>query len=240
MTETIDPETQEFRYALGLRIDQVVKKVGKKSSAAEAAGVTPDQLNKWIKGAVKVPVDGLRSLARLANADFSWLASGEGSMFQGSSGATPVQAGGLTDLDQPGFVRLPFFDEVRAAAGPGQIPVSEMAGGVVAFERSFLRDRGARPESCALIWAHGDSMKPTIPDGSILVIDRSQREVEHGCIYVFNVADRLLVKRARWRMDGRLELVSDNANEYPVETFGSEAVDELRVVGRVVYFCRAP
>ena len=84
-------------------------------------------------------------------------------------------------------------------------------------------------------------MKPTIPDGSILVVDHSQRDVTHGCIYVFNVCDQLLVKRARWRMDGRLELVSDNVDEgYPVETFGPEAVDDLRVVGRVVYFCRTP
>ncbi len=84
-------------------------------------------------------------------------------------------------------------------------------------------------------------MKPTIPDGSILVVDHSQRDVAHGCIYVFNVGDQLLVKRARWRMDGRLELVSDNVDEgYPVETFGPDAVDDLRVVGRVVYFCRTP
>ena len=84
-------------------------------------------------------------------------------------------------------------------------------------------------------------MEPTIPDGSILVVDHSQSTVEHGCIYVFNVSDRLLVKRARWRMDGKLDLVSDNTNEvHPTETFAPDTVEQLRVVGRLVYFCRTP
>jgi len=38
-----------------------------------------------------------------------------------------------------------------------------------------------------------------------------------------------------------LELVSDNISEdYPVETFGADSADDLRVVGRVVYFGRKP
>ncbi|WP_444462264.1 S24 family peptidase [Rhodobacter capsulatus] len=147
----------------------------------------------------------------------------------------------IMDFNQPDFVRLPIYNDVHASAGPGTVPASEQADGVVAFTRRFLSNQGARPDHCSVIWARGTSMKPTIPDGALLVVDHSQREVEHGCIYVFNVSDRLLVKRARWRLDGRLELVSDNTDEgYPVETFGAESVDQLRVVGRVVYFGRTP
>ncbi|SIT17092.1 Peptidase S24-like [Rhodobacter aestuarii] len=151
----------------------------------------------------------------------------------------PVQP--IMDFNQPDFVKLPIYNDVQASAGPGAVPVSEQADGVVAFTRRFLSNQGARPDHCSVIWARGTSMKPTIPDGALLVVDHSQREVEHGCIYVFNVSDRLLVKRARWRLDGRLELVSDNAEEgYPVEIFGADSVDQLRVVGRVVYFGRTP
>ncbi len=148
---------------------------------------------------------------------------------------------GSEGLNQPNFVRLPVYSEVQASAGSGALPASEQVNNVVAFDRSFLRGQGGNPDRCSIIFARGTSMKPTIPDGAILVVDHSQRDVAHGCIYVFNVCDQLLVKRARWRMDGKLELVSDNKNEdYPVETFGPEQVDDLRVVGRVVYFCRAP
>ncbi|WP_444460365.1 S24 family peptidase [Rhodobacter capsulatus] len=156
-------------------------------------------------------------------------------------GAEHVTVQPIMDFNQPDFVRLPAYNDVHASAGPGMVPASEQADGVVAFTRRFLANQGARPDHCSVIWARGTSMKPTIPDGALLVVDHSQREVENGCIYVFNVSDRLLVKRARWRLDGRLELVSDNTDEgYPVETFGADSVDQLRVVGRVVYFGRTP
>lgn len=156
-----------------------------------------------------------------------------------ASDPTPADTSNAQGLSD--FVRLPVYLEVKASAGAGTVPASEQANNLIAFNRTFLRDQGGNPERCSIIFARGTSMKPTIPDGAVLVVDHSQREIENGCIYVFNVSDRLLVKRARWRMDGRLELVSDNKGEdYPVETFGPEAVDDLRVVGRVVYFCRTP
>lgn len=136
------------------------------------------------------------------------------------------------------LINLPAY-EVRASAGYGATVSTEAVVEQIAFDRSFLADLGASPERCTIIWAHGDSMQPTIPDGSILVVDHSQTDVRNGCIYVINVADDLLVKRARRRLDAALELVSDNAM-YPPETVSADRLDQLRVVGRVVYFCRTP
>lgn len=82
-------------------------------------------------------------------------------------------------------------------------------------------------------------MSPTIPDASLLVVDHSQSEVANGCIMVINVGDDLLVKRVRRRIDGLIDLISDNA-AYPTETLGPDTLQQLRVVGRVVYFCRTP
>lgn len=139
---------------------------------------------------------------------------------------------------QHSLINLPAY-EVRASAGYGAPVGAESVVEQIAFDRGFLRDLGATPERCTIIWAHGDSMQPTIPDGSILVVDHSQTDVRNGCIYVINVADDLLVKRARRRLDAALELVSDNTL-YPPETVSADRLDQLRVVGRVVYFCRTP
>ena len=74
------------------------------------------------------------------------------------------------------------------------------------------------------------------PSEGLLVVDHSQTSVEHGCIYVFNVADRLVVKRARWSMDKHLTLMSDNPSpDYPDEVIKAENADQLIVVGRVVF-----
>ncbi len=82
-------------------------------------------------------------------------------------------------------------------------------------------------------------MSPTIPDAALLIIDHSQSEVSNGCIMVINVGDDLLVKRVRRRLDGLIDLISDNP-AYPPETIGADRIQQLRIVGRVVYFCRTP
>jgi phage repressor protein C with HTH and peptisase S24 domain len=137
-----------------------------------------------------------------------------------------------------GLVQLPLFN-IEASAGLG-VPVGPEARlGAVAFDPVFLRAQGARPDQCSIIAASGDSMQPVIPDGSLLVVDHSQKEVRNGHIMVVNVGEDLLVKRIRRRMDGLIELISDNP-AYAPETLGPDALAQLRVVGRVVYFCRVP
>ena len=145
---------------------------------------------------------------------------------------------GVDRLSQQGFVRLPIYDDVRASAGPGAAVTSEQSE-VISFDRAFLRGLGATPDRCSMIWAHGDSMQPTIPDGSILIIDHGQTDVVNGCIYVLNIADDLVVKRVRRRLDATIEIVSDNAM-YPPEALRADQLQQLRVVGRVVYLCRTP
>lgn len=160
-------------------------------------------------------------------------------MDDASASAGHHRPGSLTDLDQPGMIRLPIYREVQASAGPGMVPASELVDGIISFDRRFLRDQGAAPEKCSVIWARGDSMMPTIPDGSALVVDHSQTSIMNGCIMVIGVGDDLLVKRIRRRLDGLIDLISDNST-YAPETLGPAALQQLRVVGRVVYFCRTP
>lgn len=136
------------------------------------------------------------------------------------------------------LVHLPLFD-IEASAGLG-VPVGpEVRLGAIAFDPVFLRAQGARPDQCSIIAASGDSMQPAIPDGSLLVVDHSQKEIRNGHIMVVNVGEDLLVKRVRRRLDGLIELISDNP-AYAPETLGPDTLAQLRVVGRVVYFCRVP
>lgn len=258
LNEAVSRETQIFRSNLGVRVGCCVDIIGKKSVAATVVGVSSEQLNKWIKGTVKVPVEALRLLAEASGVDFSWLATGAGV----PPNERPIQvrlpvvdgrhlAERRAEADQlleshgkadffKNFIHLPMYEGVSASAGPGAIPSGEHPNdGVLAFERQFLRDRGAVPDSCTVIKARGDSMTPTIPDGSLLIVDHSQREVANGYITVIGIGDDLLVKRIRRRLDGMIELASDNP-AYPVETIPAERLDHLRVIGRVIYFCRTP
>jgi hypothetical protein len=65
-----------FRRTLGERISVAVSKFKTKAAAAQAAGVTDDQLAKWRAGTVKVPVEGLYRLSTESGTDFAWLVTG--------------------------------------------------------------------------------------------------------------------------------------------------------------------
>lgn len=137
------------------------------------------------------------------------------------------------------MVRLPLYHGVAASAGPGLLVSEEHAEGAIAFRKTFLREKGASPDHCSVIRARGDSMMPTIPDGSLLVVDHSQIEISNGYIMVISLGDDVLVKRVRRRLDGLVDLISDNST-YAPETVTQDALQTLQILGRVVYFCRAP
>lgn len=82
----------EYRVNLGTRLAQVTKIIGKKSTTAELAGITTEQLKRWTNGEVKVPAEGLIKLAEAANVDFGWLCTGEGNSDEKSHQQTERKA----------------------------------------------------------------------------------------------------------------------------------------------------
>ncbi|RWR14491.1 LexA family transcriptional regulator [Sinirhodobacter populi] len=232
----------EPKTPLGKRLRAVRTQVGieDRDSFAEQSGISKSTIAHYERGDRTPDATMLERYRDRWGVDLNWLITGKGEMFQSQGESGQSQSMALTNLDRPDFVRLPVYNEIRASAGPGAaVPTSEHADGVVAFTSRFLRDQGAHPDHCSIIWARGDSMQPTIPDGSILIVDRSQTDVVNGCIYVLNVADDLLVKRVRRRLDATVEIVSDNSM-YPPEALRADQLQQLRIVGRVVYFCRTP
>lgn len=63
-------------------------------------------------------------------------------------------------------MHLPLLD-FHASAGLGLPVPEEVRLGAIAFDRQFLREKRASPAHCNIIRARGDSMSPTIPDGSL-------------------------------------------------------------------------
>lgn len=221
---------EKIKSELGQRLRNVREHFGDPDRDAFCLrlGISKGSLGNYERGDRVPDSTVLQSYRVELGVDANWLLTGEGLMF--------ADLGAASDK---AFVSLPFLD-VEASAGLGTaVPVHEGVQSVVSFERAFLRSMGAMPDHCKIITARGDSMTPTIPDGSLIVIDHSQRDVVNGWISVVNVCGDLLVKRVRRRLDGTIELVSDNPI-YPVEAVGADRADQLIVIGRVVYFCRAP
>jgi hypothetical protein len=84
-----------------------------------------------------------------------------------------------------------------------------------------------------LTWARGrgDSMTPTIHDGDVILLDRSQTRVtEQDAIWAFTVGDVGSIKRLRIKGD-RFVILSDN----PSVPDDEEYQDLVRIVGRVIF-----
>jgi phage repressor protein C with HTH and peptisase S24 domain len=80
------------------------------------------------------------------------------------------------------------------------------------------------------IHVEGESMEPTLPDGSIVFIDRRQTDSSRDGIFVASTANGLFIKRIRRRADGMVELISDN----PLYTPEVLPPEQVEIVGRVV------
>lgn len=103
---------------------------------------------------------------------------------------------------------------------------------VLQFPRKWVQTITYSPAEL-LTWARGkgDSMSPTIADGDIVMIDRSQRDVrEQDAIWAFTVGDVGSIKRLRVKGD-RYVILSDN----PAVPADEEPQDFVRIVGRVVF-----
>ncbi|MUZ66321.1 S24 family peptidase [Agrobacterium vitis] len=227
----IEPKTP-----LGLRLREVRAhlKIEDRDVFASQLGLSKGGLAHYERGERVPDASVLQAYRENFGINANWLLTGKGSMFSEEIGKdTSVTV-------ERDFVLMPQYD-VCASAGTGRLPVNQMPTSETAFERKFLRDLGGAPDHCFLMWSTGDSMLPSIPDNALLIVDASQTTVDHGRIYVFSVGNAVLVKRANWRMDGRLELISDNiAGKYPVETFDANRVEDLAVVGRVIFVGHPP
>lgn len=76
----------------------------------------------------------------------------------------------------------------------------------------------------------GDSMEPTLNNGNIIFIDKTKQDASKDGIYAFINENGLFVKRIQKRVDGGLDIISDN-KEYPSQIINK---GEINILGKVV------
>ena len=194
-----------------------------------------------VSGAKKrgfISLEWLFKVAQHYKTSTDWLATGEGEKKRLDK-ATYLSADGFKTTEiscEPGegFVQVPRY-EVAASAGAGVIIHSEQIVDHLSFKSEWVHNSlGVPVASLALINVTGDSMEPTLSEGDLILIDMSHRGVKDNAVYVLQLNGALLVKRIQHKLDGSVIVKSDNAI-YEPERVGVEAVDNLNVIGRVVW-----
>ena len=131
------------------------------------------------------------------------------------------------------FARIPFYD-VRASAGHGAFVADQEAARFLAFDREWLAQQvGVAARRLALIPVSGTSMEPDLHDGDLVMIDRGDIEVLREGVYVFELDDRLYVKRLSLQGD-RLVVASSNGDYPPLELNTLQENPGFKIHGRVL------
>lgn len=76
----------------------------------------------------------------------------------------------------------------------------------------------------------GDSMEPTLNSDNVIFVDKTKDNISRDGIYAFTTIHGLFVKRIQKRVDGQLDIISDN-KDYPSQTLKQ---DELNILGKVI------
>ncbi|WP_430491659.1 LexA family transcriptional regulator [Pseudomonas fulva] len=155
---------------------------------------------------------------------------------QESTAATPLPSGSdQEDLDGR-YAYIPQFD-AKAAAGLGSENPHVEVHSTLAFKRDWLKAKGVKPESLAVIYAEGQSMWPTINSGDVLLVDQSRIDPADGQIFVLAGSDGAIVKRLVQGSLGQWVLRSDNEDkqEYPDRRHLRSNGNEHRIIGKVIW-----
>ena len=137
------------------------------------------------------------------------------------------------------IIPIPFYD-VKAAANPkGELMLDYPESESLYFDKRWLKNiLGINPYNASIIQAKGDSMdsglnkSDDIKDGDLLLVDNSDLNIVNNRIYIFEINNELLVKRAVQDFSGTITLYSNNS-KYPPRILNEG--DNAIIVGKVVW-----
>ncbi len=129
------------------------------------------------------------------------------------------------------YANVRYFGDIYASAGGGSFTDDEEHESVV-LDPHMVDMLGGEREIKYIdsINVLGDSMEPTFYENDMVFINRNQKAINRGGVFVVATPNGLFIKRLSLRSDGMLDLISDNPL-YSIESVDSNSVE---IVGKVV------
>lgn len=129
------------------------------------------------------------------------------------------------------FYMVKYFNDTHASAGGGSDGECEEAQELEIPEQFVFMLGGERElKNIEAINVSGDSMEPTFSYNDIVFINREKKDFRRGGVFTIRTEAGLFIKRVQQRIDGQLDIISDNP-VYSTQTLNPNEVD---VIGRVV------
>ncbi|MEQ8252893.1 MAG: S24 family peptidase [Oceanibaculum nanhaiense] len=221
------------------RVMMLAQNVGGIMELAKRADLSHQVVRKYVRGVSDPSRQRLVALARAGEVRLEWLATGEGGMRadeHGRDGEKP-QGPAQGDLVPVPLIGTSHLDTGCTVHPSGQPPDGEPA--LIYLDMKHMPDLpGLQASQLAIHVMRGDSMEPTIPANTPVLIDRSEDGARPADdVFVFCLEGRVLMKRLQWLPGRRLRIRSDNPTYegYDIDL----SVDQpFLLIGRVLYALR--
>lgn len=129
------------------------------------------------------------------------------------------------------FFMVKYFSNINASAGGGADSDEENADGIeIPHEFAIMLGGERELKNIEAINVSGDSMEPTFSYNDIVFINRAKTDLQRGGVFTIRTEAGLFIKRVQKRIDGKIDIISDN-QVYSTQTLNP---DEIEVIGRVV------
>jgi SOS-response transcriptional repressor LexA len=137
--------------------------------------------------------------------------------------------GSLVDTTDKYWIK--YYPSIAVSAGGGAYEAEENYESL-ALPPYFVDMLGGKEnlKNIDAINVIGDSMEPTLNSDNIIFVDKTKNDMSRDGIYAFTTTHGLFVKRIQKRVDGKLDIISDN-KDYPSQVLNK---DDLEILGRVI------
>ena len=208
---------------------KALRDISGQSAVAREMNESPQTVKNWeTRGVSKA---GALKAEEVFGVRAAWLLSGEGSM--ASNGSAPAHEVVAVENNS---VHIPMLANSGAMGDGSEMLDADYVVGDLALSPHWINQyiKPVRINELRFIHAHGDSMAPTFADGDVLLVDSGAKDpASHEGVYVLEVHGKIYIKRVRMRMDGTLEVSSDNMTIKTVDVLNGD--HQVRVLGRVVW-----
>ncbi len=129
------------------------------------------------------------------------------------------------------YYKVKYFSDISASAGGGAQNEVELVEELEISE-AFIWYLGGERElkNIEALKVSGDSMEPTFSYDDTVFVNRTKTDIQRGGIFVLRSEGGLFIKRVLPRVDGKIDIISDN-DIYPTQTVPK---DDVQIIGRVV------
>lgn len=203
------------------------------SEFSRAVGIAITSLNRWLIGEANPSRSNLIKTAKASGVKLEWLATGQGQRDETSEEMPASNT--IQEKLKDNISMIISYEGINVSAGFGSFNEGTTEpDGEEPYSDELLARLGVKAHHCAVFWANGNSMSPTIESGDQMLVDLSKKEIQGNKIYLVQNGESVWVKRVKMEWDG-VELISDNKEEYRPIRISADEAQNLQIIGQVVH-----